>query len=328
MNRPLISVVLPVYNGADYLEKSIISVLNQTMSDFELLIMDDSSTDNSLEIISKFDDSRIKLFKNKTNKGIFFSINRLIEKTNAELIHLWAQDDIMLENCLEHCVSFHQKNKEVAFSFSSNYRIDEFENIIRKGPDDGKEIVVEPEDATNLFLMFGCIPSNISSVTIQKIILINEGLFNDRLKFLGDFSMWVKLASKYSFGKISKRLVKIRTHNEQASRKLDMLIIKVSESAELYRYQLSLLEIDNRRAGERIIRKIHHPHFIYVAFGLLKKGHVASLKRYLKQLQKLSSIGSLFYYFILFDFNKRFGLLKKYKSNLYKPFQSSIDKFY
>ena len=75
MSRPLVTVLMPVYNGSKYLTESIGSVLNQTYSNFELLIINDSSTDNSVEKINSFDDSRIRLINNKKNLGQSRSMN-------------------------------------------------------------------------------------------------------------------------------------------------------------------------------------------------------------------------------------------------------------
>ncbi|GAI32307.1 unnamed protein product, partial [marine sediment metagenome] len=85
-NNPLVTVLMPVYNGEKYLEQAINSILNQTFKDFEFLIIDDGSTDNSVEIIKSFNDSRIKLFLNNKNLKLIATLNRGIKLANGKYI--------------------------------------------------------------------------------------------------------------------------------------------------------------------------------------------------------------------------------------------------
>ena len=101
-----ISVVLPVYNGGSYLVSSGESVLQQNYTDFEFLILDDFSTDNSWQYLNSLSDKRITLFKNEKNNGLFCNLNFLIKKSKSNLIKIWAQDDIMYTNCLENFFQF------------------------------------------------------------------------------------------------------------------------------------------------------------------------------------------------------------------------------
>jgi glycosyltransferase involved in cell wall biosynthesis len=325
---PKMTVVMPVYNGSRFIRQSIESVLHQTMQSFELLIRDDASTDNTVSIIESFDDNRIKLVKAKKNIGIFRSINDLCRMSQAPFIHLWAQDDMMEENCLSECLAFHLGNPEVAFSFSSNYRINEHDEIVREGPDNGKWIVMQPEDSVPLFLAFGCIPSNISSVTLNREIIIQEGLFNNNLKFVGDFEMWVRLSAKYPFGKIASRLVKIRNHQEQASKHPEMLAYKLEESNDVYKMQLNLLDPVYKKAGYNIITKIHHTHFVFVAFNFLKSGNITAFKKYLKVLTQLNGTFSLIINSVVYGICKGIGQEKNYRQIFYRPFKTHIKKFF
>src|SRR5688572_16773922 len=88
-----ISVILPVYNGGEYLKQSVESVLTQSLNNFELLILDDCSTDGSWSYLQSLDDNRIELYRNEKNKGLFYNLNFLIKASNSPLVKLWAQDD-------------------------------------------------------------------------------------------------------------------------------------------------------------------------------------------------------------------------------------------
>ena len=111
MYNPLISVCIAVYNRQKFIRAAIESVLNQTYQNFEILIIDVGSTDNSVSIIESIADSRIKLFKNESNKGVVYTRNRYLELASGAYIAILDSDDSWLPEKLEkqlHFFSFHQ----------------------------------------------------------------------------------------------------------------------------------------------------------------------------------------------------------------------------
>ena len=91
-----VSVLIPVYNASAFLKNSVNSILNQTFTDFELLLLDDCSSDNSVEIIKGFKDSRIKYYQNEHNLGISESRNRLMDLAQGEYLAIMDNDDLSL----------------------------------------------------------------------------------------------------------------------------------------------------------------------------------------------------------------------------------------
>ena len=91
---PRISVIMPLYNAEKYVEQAINSILNQTYQDFELIIVDDKSTDKSYEICRRIKDKRIRLFQNNCNFGISQTRNIALQHTNGEYIAIMDDDDI------------------------------------------------------------------------------------------------------------------------------------------------------------------------------------------------------------------------------------------
>ncbi len=322
---PKISVVMPVYNGKKYLKKSIQSVLQQTEDDFELLIYDDCSTDNSIEIIKSFSDDRISFFYGGKNKGIFYGINRLIKESKSPLIHLWSQDDMMCNNCLEEFCDFHGVHKNIAFSFSGNYVIDENDRVIRKVQDSGNFNIMEPKDSIPIFLIYGCLPGNISRVVLNKQILLKEGLFREDFAFIGDFEMWVRLSSKYNIGIIRKALQKIRNHQLQASKRDDMYIKKLHETRQLYKIQVEQLLADDVNAGINVINWVHLPHFALISVNFIKSLKLKCFIDYSKALAKLDNLGLIYLRSFVFVCYSFFGMRKKYLNRYFKPFQKHID---
>ncbi|MFZ3171877.1 MAG: glycosyltransferase [Carboxydocellales bacterium] len=101
INQPCISVCIPVFNCEAYIGFTIESVLNQTLKDFELIILDNKSTDRTLNIIRKFKDSRIRLIENETNIGAEGNWNRALIEARGKYIKILCADDLLYPNCLE-----------------------------------------------------------------------------------------------------------------------------------------------------------------------------------------------------------------------------------
>lgn len=111
---PTVSVLIPVYNAEAYLAESIRSILNQTFSDFELILLDDASTDNSVEIIKSFTDKRIRFCQNEQNLGISGSRNRLMDLARGKYLAVMDNDDISLPQRLEKQVAFLEKHSNIS----------------------------------------------------------------------------------------------------------------------------------------------------------------------------------------------------------------------
>ena len=99
--NPKISVCVPVYNAAPFIAETVSAVLRQDMTDFELLLLDDASTDDSVAVIKRFNDKRIRLFRHKHNQGIAASRNFLIKQARGEYIAVLDHDDICLPERLQ-----------------------------------------------------------------------------------------------------------------------------------------------------------------------------------------------------------------------------------
>src|SRR5690349_9241462 len=114
MTKPVFTVLMPVYNGEKYLREAIDSILAQTLTDFEFLIIDDGSKDRSVDIIKSYADPRINLVKNEVNLGISKTLNRGIEIAAAEFIARMDADDISHPTRLQKQYDYLIKNPECA----------------------------------------------------------------------------------------------------------------------------------------------------------------------------------------------------------------------
>jgi len=111
--KPTVSVLMPVFNGEQFLRPAMNSILNQTFTDFEFIIVDDGSTDHSREILNSYTDSRVRLICNESNIGLTDSLNRGLEAASGNYIARMDQDDISLPERLAKQVAFMDSHPEV-----------------------------------------------------------------------------------------------------------------------------------------------------------------------------------------------------------------------
>ena len=122
LNRPYVTVTIPMYNNARFIGETIQSVLSQTFTDFELLIYDDHSTDGSYDIAASMTDSRIKLFRNSENLGPEGNWNKAISNVSGKYVKLVCGDDILFPECLEKQVAIFDDPRNTGISLVSSQR--------------------------------------------------------------------------------------------------------------------------------------------------------------------------------------------------------------
>src|SRR3972149_6389718 len=127
MNIPVVSIGLPVYNGENYIEKAINSILSQTFKDFELIISDNASTDNTMEIckILSVKDRRIRYYRNKKNRGAAWNFNRVFQLARGKYFQWACHDDVWIPTLVERCVEVLDNMPDVALCHTRTMFIDE-----------------------------------------------------------------------------------------------------------------------------------------------------------------------------------------------------------
>lgn len=207
---PEVSVVMPNLNMSKYLPQSIESILNQTFFNFEFLIIDNGSIDNSSEIINyyKNKDTRIKFFEiNKLSYSK--SLNFLIEKSKSPLIARMDSDDVCLPNRLELQKNYLNKYSEVAVVTSNVNIVDKDNKILKK--------TFNKEHNKNIFNYNSIVHS---SVMFRKILFLNLGGYNQLLEPAEDYDLWIRfLKNSYKIKNIKSILLNYRVHNESVSYK-------------------------------------------------------------------------------------------------------------
>ena len=286
-----ISVILPVYNGLPYLRQSVQSVLDQSLQDFELLIIDDCSTDPGCwEYLSGLRDPRIRLSRNPVNKGLFPNLNALILASGASLIKLWSQDEIMHPNCLAETIAFHRRYPEVGFSYSAREIIDETGRVVQPPKTDITPEFIDRELHSRISFFTGSIAGNIANVTIVRTALDKIGLFREDMRISGDFDMWVRLAQFYPVGFLKLPLIQLRDHAGQLSRQEQYYIFHLKEDLQVYDYLLGYTPPPMQKEGRFLLRNYKLMFYYTLMVKALIKGKWKTGGAFFSRLARFDNI--------------------------------------
>ena len=205
-----LSVLIPVYNQQSYIEKAIKSVLNQTLKNFEIVVINDGSTDKTLEIIKSFNDKRLKIYSTK-NKGIISALNYGLIKCKSDIIARFDGDDIMFSNRLYTQLNFFKKNNPILLG-SNALIIDSKSNVLGKSNLPlGHEIIKSSLKNMNPAFFH-------PSVMFNKKKIIELGGYNKWAIHAEDYDLWLHLSKKGKLINIKKPLIKYRVHKKSISR--------------------------------------------------------------------------------------------------------------
>lgn len=199
----LVSVIMPSFNTEKYINYSINSVLGQTYKNFELIIVDDCSSDNSVDVIKKYDDPRIKLIVNKCNKGAAFSRNIALIKSRGEWIAFLDSDDIWEPKKLEEQIKF-MRELNCWFSYT-DYK--EFKDNV----DNCLAIVSGPDRITKIDMYKYCWPGCLTVMyNAEKLGIVQTSAINKN----NDYAMWLCLIKHSNCVRLSQVLANYRRSRE------------------------------------------------------------------------------------------------------------------
>ncbi len=212
-DTPLVTVLMTVYNGLPYLPEAIDSILNQTFTDFEFLIIDDGGTDDSGVCIAAYQDKRIRLEKNEQNIGQVASLNKGLSLAKGRYIARMDQDDISLPDRLRQQVDFLEQHSEVAVVGTWGYKINSQGDKVglwRKQIDDYGHFIG--------YLTWGHNPLWHPAVMFRREIVLQVGGYDPSVAPVEDYKLWTQLAiHRYMAKNVPENLFLYRVHNTQQS---------------------------------------------------------------------------------------------------------------
>ncbi len=278
--------------------QSVNSVLGQDFRDFELLIVDDCSTDGSWEWLLSLHDDRISLYRNECNRGLFYNLNFLIQKTSTAIIKLWSQDDVMYPCCMGEVIIFHKHNPDIGFSYSRRDYIDGTGRSLNIQQPDDTPAIVTPALHARIAFFTGSIAGNIANVALNKKVLNKVGLFNEQMKISGDFEMWVRLAKDHPVGFIQKPLVQLRNHKDQLSGQEKYFIYHLKEDIQVYAILLGYVNKQQATDGWKLLRNYKLLFYYTLMVKSFLKGSLKTGYSFLITLHNFDNIFILSYYYI------------------------------
>jgi glycosyltransferase involved in cell wall biosynthesis len=227
-----ISICIPTYNGAIYLKECLDSVCQQTFKDFEIIICDDCSTDQTIGIIDSYlkKDNRIQFYKNEVNLGLVGNWNQCIKKANGEWIKFLFQDDYMEPDCLSRLMSYTNQDAQliitkrsyilmdnVAFLnkvfYENNVRTLENTNAIMNGNTISSDTISKVA-VNNIALNFLGEPS---FAVFKKDIVSKLGYFNNEFSQICDLDFFLRIATNYGLTYVPEKLCHFRVHENSAT---------------------------------------------------------------------------------------------------------------
>jgi glycosyltransferase involved in cell wall biosynthesis len=208
---PLVTVLMPVYNGGEFLRPTMETILGQTYRDFEFLIINDCSTDDSLETIRSFGDPRIRVHTNSVNMGQTKSLNVGLRLARGKYVVVNDADDYSLPKRIETQLDFIMKNPEYPVVGTSCYIMDREGKILRT--------FLRPTDPREIQLQFlSDTPMTHGSVIMQKDAILALGGYNEEFRIIQDYELWSTLMRKGTrVMNIPDILVVIRTFADSIS---------------------------------------------------------------------------------------------------------------
>lgn len=261
-----VSVIIPTYNRAEFLSTAITSVLNQTFQDFEIIVVDDCSKDNTPEVVSRFNDKRIKYIRNETNKGEAGARNTGIVNSNSEYIAFLDDDDEWLPEKLELQVNLLKNSPtKVGVVYTGYIEIDRtnkkilWKMIPTKKGDIHKDMFIKN---------YVGIPS---TVILRRVCFERIGLFDENVVYPTDYDMWIRISKEFYFEYIEKPLVRYHIHDNSISNNSEIRIRGIETMLKRY----SQIFSSNSKAHSQYYIRLG---VLYCRNGNAKKGKESFLK--------------------------------------------------
>ena len=211
-SSPCVSVVMPVFNGERYLKEAVEGILNQTFGDFEFIIINDGSTDNTRGILESYADARIKLVEQE-HQGLIASLNRGLAIAGGEYVARMDSDDIAAPERLEKQVAFLRTHPKIGILGTACRIID----------DNGRDLGVRRWPISDLEIRWTGLfssPFGHPTVILRRDILTKHGLeYDDVFHMVEDYDLWIRALNHTRGANLNEPLLKYRVHGDRVTSK-------------------------------------------------------------------------------------------------------------
>ncbi|RKY37879.1 MAG: glycosyltransferase family 2 protein [Candidatus Omnitrophota bacterium] len=254
---PTVSVIIPTYNRAHLVGRAVESVLDQTFQDFEILVVDDHSVDNTEEVVNDFNDARIRYIKHQINMGGNATRNTGVKNSKGEYIAFLDSDDEWLPEKLKKQIDIFQRAPDkVGLVYSWAEMIDEKGELFRK-----LNFVVKGRVLQNI-LRGNFISS--STVVVKKKCFDEVGLFDESFASCQDREMWTRIATKYEIEVVPEYLDRIYKDEKNS--------ISASPKKVVYGYYQYFIKFQELYLSEGMREELSQ-NLSWVAYELIKEGY-------------------------------------------------------
>jgi len=320
--KPSVSVVVPNYNHGRFLDQRMNTILGQTHQDFEVIILDDASTDNSLEVIRKFkDDPRVTVVQNQENSGSpFKQWNKGVRLTKGKYVWIAESDDYSDERFLASLVSVMEKHPNVGLAYSQSWLVDDSGDRIGQwmpGRTDPKlwnrDFILSGKAEFWKYMVDENTVANASSVIFQKALYESAGFADESLRLMGDYMMWLRMVEQADVAFVAEPLNFFRKHSASVRSVTLRNGVYVEEAYRILQYMRDTFPIPldmQRRVADRILKE--WVAFFMSKFGRHQKEQNRRIRLQAQAIEKHLTWRFLKYSFIRFLFWVIFRLDRNY----------------
>jgi len=215
--EPMVSVILPAYNASGYIGEAVRGVLSQTYTNFELIIIDDGSTDNTADIVKSVDDERIRYIRTE-NQGNYFARNRGLKESKGRYIAFLDSDDIWLEDKLKTQISIFLKDNDIGLCCTDYYVFfdEDKKNVYKDTQHTFSEELMRQKRFIEILLLKNIIIT--SSVMVKNACFKHLGGFDTAHQNAMDYEMWLRIAMDYKIYYAKERTLLKRLHRWNISK--------------------------------------------------------------------------------------------------------------
>ena len=257
--EPLVSVIMPVYNGEKFISEAVQSIIGQSYNNWEIVAINDASTDSSVEILKEFNETRIRIYENESNKGISYSRNRAIDLAKGKYIALMDNDDVSLPDRLSEQANYMENHEDIDVLSGANKIIDEKGELVQE-----ITYVLKNPKYIKAKLLFENVFYN-GTTMIRKAKLDEYNIrYRNNQYGMEDYRFWVECSKKMNMTSIDSFIYKHRLHSDNETKKNKSQSVKEREKCYFEIQKFSL-----EQSGFKLEENDYE-----VIFNVLKEGSV------------------------------------------------------